>query len=415
MFLVRRVTTNHEKSQLLARNFLFAEPYAVASVMSRTLAVPIDNFLDVIDDQRDFCDKGMSQDLRPGRLYATVCIIQPTTFEGIRVCVDTQKRCQLPQQEICTLSSVASSIRTQDTSMSDMQITGTVEEIGEALLGLNGQTLFEMLAPRNQLLLSSDTPPEDPTVTRLRRGLVENLIPMLDSILSAKAMTQILPRLTLVPTLIPLTAPILPSAVKQHGPKFPEIVTATSIAWTIMFKAVLPVDTDHSGVDWESWALFRAQQECVLRDGRQGQMAARNALAHAALTSPIHNPARRPSKIQWSTSFMGDETMGPARDSSIEGELHSQATPQYGLSEDRPPIYDSAAQGRWNRNTPSLTIAVPRRSSLAPSMMDGPSSYDASDQSEAAPGVSLWHPDWLTRVLRQDLYQRPSEHDGEKY
>jgi len=58
---------------------------------------------------------------------------------------------------------------------------------------------------------------------------------------------------------------------------------------------------------------------------------------------------------------------------------------------------------------------VPRRSSLAPSMMDGPSSHDASDQSEAAPGVSLWHPDWLARVLRQDLYQRPPEHDGENY
>ena len=409
IFLVRRVTTAHEKSQLLARNFLFAEPYAVASIMSRTLAVPVDNFLDIIDDQRDFCDKGMAQDIRPGRLYATACIIQPTTFEGIRVCVDPQQRHELPHEEICLLSSVPSAVRTQDTSQSDAIYSGTIEEIGDALTCLEGQTLFEMLAPRNELLSASDSLPEDPAVSRLRKILVETVIPMLDGMLSAKAMTQILPRLKLVPTVIPLTAPLISPIFKAHGlSRVPEVTMATSMAWTIMFKAVLPVDADDSGVEWESWTLFRAQQECILRDGRQGQAAARNALAHAALGSSIHNPARRPSKIQWQTSFPAEDTFGGATTRRPSADPETSLGP-----EDRPPIYDSSAQGRMNSN---LSITVHRRSSMAPSSIDGPLTFDESDQSqEAAPGVSTWHSDWLTRILRQDLHQRPSEYDLEQY
>jgi hypothetical protein len=406
---VRRVTTGHEKSQLLARNFLFAEPYAVASVMSRTLAVPVENFLDVIDDQRDFCDKGMSQDIRPGRLYASACIIQPTTFEGIRVCVDPHRRHELPHEEICPLSAVPTAIRTQDTSLSDAMLTGTIEEIGDALTCLEGQTLFEMLAPRNELLSAADSLPEDPSVVRLRKILVETVIPMLDGILSAKAMTEVLPRLRLLPSVIPLTPPLISPIFKAHGlSRAPEVTMATSMAWTIMFKAVLPVDADHSGLEWESWALFRAQQECILRDGRQGQAAARNALAHATAGSSVHNPARRPSKIQWSTAFTGEDTFGSAsaRRSSVDPDI------SLGL-DDRPPIYDSSAQGRTN---PNLSITDHRRSSMAPSSTDGPLTFDENDQQqEVAPGVGTWHADWLTRILRQDLHQRPSEYDSERY
>lgn len=183
---------------------------------------------------------------------------------------------------------------------------------------------------------------------------------------------------------------------------------ATSMAWTIMFKAVLPVDADQSGVEWESWTLFRAQQECILRDGRQGQAAARNALAHATAGSTMHNPARRPSKIQWQTSFAGEDTFGNL------ATRRSSADPDASLGlEDRPPIYDSSAQGRMN---PNLSIAVHRRSSMAPSSVDGPLTFDENDQlQEAAPGVSTWHADWLTRILRQDLHQRPSEYDSERY
>jgi hypothetical protein len=414
------VTTSHEKSQLLARNFLFAEPNAVATVMSKTLAVPVQNFLDIIDDQRDFCDEGMFRNHRPGRLYASACIVQPTTRDGIQLCVDRKRRHQLPSQELCTLSSSHSSTVTQSTANQADQSLWTIEEMGEAVLALEGQTLFEMLAPKNELLSLSDVPVDEPNVTRLRQMLVDSLIPMLDSMLSAQAMVQVLPRLVISPQIIPLNAPFISAqpATRFHASRPAEVNGATSIAWTIVFKAVLPVDAEPGGVDWEPWSLFRAQQECVLRDGREGLIAARNALIHASQNPASvvgYSTARRPSKIQWSTGLEDGLGLPFSHPLAAEPVTSKPMLPKLDvlLTERRPSILESPSQPNRLRET--------RRASVAPSQMDEdyeemprypsglfPGSNTVlmgTGQREAVPGVNTWRADWMTRLLKEDLYE----------
>lgn len=432
MFLVRRVNTTHERNQLLARGFLFAEPAAVANVMSRLLAVSPRDFTNILEEQREFCDYGMISAIKPGRLYASVCIIQPTPSEGIQVICDRQARHQLPMREISVISSASSQVRSQSSEKSDFMLTGTVKEFGEAVAQLEGCTLYDLLTPRPVTA--------DPFVERLRVSLVDNLIPMLDSLLTSRGITLVTPRLLITPCLIPLTPP--PSyATAQLAPlgqaplATTEILSATSIAWAITFKAVLAVDIDlGEDVAWEPWSLFRAQNECVMRDGRAGMTAARNAAAYTAaqhLQQQQHQQQKqqneedldraRRSRVQWSinepTNPKGnvENPTCPPSPKSMSPDVTSTGSRHVlpairSLAGPASPAYRRAQ----SVSTASLlkrgyfSADAPRRASMSGGISEehdglGRQSSTFEPVPEVAVGVAHWDADWLVKMLREDL------------
>ncbi len=415
IFLVRRITNPAEKQQLLARNFLFAEPSAVANVMSKALAVPVDNLTEVLRDQRDFIDYGLQSGIKPGRLYAGVCVIQPTTFDGIQILVG-RRRHNLPMREICALSTTSLATRTTstETDRSADAGLGTVEEVGEALQALQGQTLFDLLAPPPASDDEKPAPSEDQLVTKLRAALVQALIPTLDMTLTSKAMTKILPRLWITPYLVPVHAP-LPAAVLQNKalPVSASQIERMQTAYMIVFKAVLSVDGDYTALDWENWNLFRAQSECVTRDGRGALTVARLLAANAQANVPTEEQlrTRRPSKVQWNVAT-------PDRTSEVDASTlsgrHALFNPDYTLQSatgdmDQESNSRSASPSGSGRFAASAEKAAPRRSSLAKAHT--PADFEASSLlggqiRESSPGVANWDPDWLTRLLREELYPR---------
>ncbi len=412
VFLVRRLATAAEKTQLLARGFLFAEPLAVANVMAKALAVPASDLVDVMRDQRDFCDYGLSSGIKPGRLYTGVCIIQPTTFEGIQILVG-RRRHALPMREICALTNSPLGIRSASTDASAETSLGTVEEIGEALTALQGQTLFDLMAPSLEQEDGQDQKEEDALVIRLRSALIHALIPMLDVTLTSKAMTKILPRLVITPYLIPMAAPLPLGKTPNSGNVG---VDSMHTAWMIVFKAVLNVDGDYTALDWENWNLFRAQSECVSREGRSAHLMARLMAANAAVPSEELLQVRRPSKIQWNMGALpglgdlrsespiyngvmsglesspktssasqllgaGYRFGGDAKSSDAASELDAPGSPANSMKHSTHPRRSSLARGYNNQDTISLN--------------DPPTV-----------GVATWDPDWLARLLREDLYLR---------
>ena len=416
IFLVRRLASSAEKKQLVARGFFFAEPLAVSEVMSKALAVPVENLVEVMRDQRDFCDYGLSSGIKPGRLYAGVCIIQPTTFEGIQILVG-RRRHSLPMREICPLATSPLAIRSTSTDRSADAVLGTVEEIGEALTALHGQTLFDLMAPLGQFEDGEEKKQEDTLVTRLRSALIRALIPMLDLTLTSKAMSKILPRLIVTPYLIPMAAPL--QAGKTSNPGNPGVENMQT-AWMIVFKAVLNADGDYTALDWENWNLFRAQSECVSKEGRSAQVLAKVMAANAVVPSDEMLRARRPSKIQWNMSGLpglpDSPPENPIYDSAKSGLQSSpslsQASQLFGagyklgeLGEDvksSDPMSEFSAHSCSSANS-TKHVNVARRSSLAP----GYNTHDQISLNETSNvGVASWDPDWLVRLLREDLYLR---------
>ena len=335
MFLVRRVTSSHEHSVLKAHNYLFAEPHAVAAKMSRTLAVPKENFLEIIDEQRDFCDQGMESELRPGMVYAMVCVVHPTPFEGMQVCVDPAKRHQLPLESLGPLSTRVGTSRTSLGGPSQQSL-GTIEEIGLALSKMKGLTLFDMLAPVKQLYPLADMVVDsDAFGEKLQELIVNALIPLLDDIMPSQSMAKVLPQLRVVPQLVPLSSPIAIPTTSSRRPS--EVSHSLSMAWGIVFKAVVPVEDDEKGIDWEPWSLFRAQQECVQRDARESSPGSTSSihkhgsLSYAAPPSlPPQTPTaagqhvpRRPSKVQWSAPLPPSMLSGSSPSTPVNEPVHA--------------------------------------------------------------------------------------------
>lgn len=389
MFLVRRVNTSHERNQLLARNFLFAKPAAVAQIMSRVLAVSADVFAGMLEEQREFCDYGMTSSIKPGRLYAGVCVIQPTPYEGIQVICDRQQRHQLPMREVATLSTSPGA---------QAGLVGTVEELGAAVADMEGSTLFDMISQKPRA--NGETLAE-----RLKSALVESLIPMLDSMLSGKAMTRILPRLVVTPCLIPLTPPT--TSAPPSNPfrtSSAEIRSATNIAWAVLFKAVLAVDTDLGDVDWEPWALFRAQNECIMGDGRP----IKSIPSQPSAADPLDR-VRRTSRVQWSASTTDIDDRPPSPrtpDGKSIRNVTSSPSPLY--------LRSNSVSGPSGKT--SLSVQIPRRASVPGVYVEQdivtPRRLHNEPVREAAPGVATWDSDWLVKMLREQL-SRPVQQDDD--
>jgi hypothetical protein len=199
-------------------------------------------------------------------------------------------------------------------------------------------------------------------------------------------------------------------------------VDSMQTAWMIVFKAVLNVDGDYTALDWENWNLFRAQSECVSREGRGNLLAAKLMAANAAATTlPMDEQlrTRRPSKIQW-TDRAVDSPGSEAHESPPFNGPVPFFNPDYTLGDNRtmgsPPPPDHAASrasspaNSTSRFVPSSEKSAPRRSSLArghlASELERASFNDSANRETTTPGVAPWDPDWLARLLREDLYLR---------
>ncbi|WVF66848.1 hypothetical protein IAT40_001590 [Kwoniella sp. CBS 6097] len=452
IFLVRRVVSTVERSDLESRHFIFADPSAVASTLHKTLSVPYEHTMPLLDDMRTFCDSTLQTRLQPGKLYAGVAVVQATPFDGLRILLEKDMRSQLPMREMCSLGV---------TSSDENALSGTVEEIGEALALLEGMTILSIIS-RN---MTSDTDQLlSKRVANLLSALERAIVPMMDEILTAEDMEHILPRLTLHPMLIPLTPGGTKRAVSSYIPPYAVIFYAN-------YDAAVNTFTDK----WLPFSLFRAQNACVMAP--KITAAAKMDQLYTAETSESHISGypshRRPSKVQFdfphlqthsedqtpvdaslpaeesapSTMFGGftfppksaeDEDRSDSGHIQSQSQSHSHAYSHGGHSRQSSlqpiTIPPRGASSRATHTGTSGANVAPRRSSLARSRFGsvggdslapsaeaglgnntygygygiGPGSAAGSGR-EMAPlksasvGVAVWEQDWLLRLLRMKL------------
>ncbi|OCF45068.1 hypothetical protein I317_01119 [Kwoniella heveanensis CBS 569] len=277
IFLVRRVLSAVERADLESRHFIFADPQAVATTLHKTLSVPFEHTMPLLDDMRGFCDSTLQTRLQPGKLYAGVAVVQATPFDGLRILLEKDMRSQLPMREVCSLGLPSSD---------DDVLSGTVEEIGEAVALLEGMTILSIIS-RN--MTAGTEQMLSKRVVNLLSALERAIVPMLDEMLTAEDMEHILPRLTLHPMLIPLTPGGTKRAVSSYIPPYAVIFYAN-------YDAAVNTFTDK----WLPFSLFRAQNACVMAP--KITAAAKMDQLYTAETSESgssYPPQRRPSKVQF--------------------------------------------------------------------------------------------------------------------
>ncbi|CAK9786735.1 hypothetical protein CC85DRAFT_276788 [Cutaneotrichosporon oleaginosum] len=359
IFLVRRVTSEEERSDLLSRHFIFADAPSVATSLHKTLSTPFDGVLQFLDDMRVFCDQTLRMSLRPNTLYAGVAVVQATPFDGLHILLDNEDRSQIPMREVCTFSTLPG----LPVDVAD-GLAGTLQEIGEAVTWLDGMTLLNVIS-RN---MTPESAP--PRVARLLAALEKAIVPLLDDLLSQEDMAYILPRLTLHPVLVPLT----PSAPARAG----------SPGWAAPHIIVLYANYDFAvssfADQWHPFPLFRAQNSCVMA-GAIDRIS--RAAAHAAGHSPTPTPmgemyARRPSKVQFEEPF--GAYAFPARERERERDRDRE-------------------RDEWSPLAASRERQPPRRSSLCKT----PREVDPATPMPYERGVAAWDPAWLIGLLRARL------------
>lgn len=304
VFLVRRVNSSEEESDLLTRNYIFAEPNAVAATLHKTLSVPLEHTTPLLSDITLWADATARPALEPNTLYAGVAVVQATPFDGLRILLEQGRRSQLPMRELCNFG-------TAPLGKDEDELYGTVEEMAEAVTWLEGMNLLSVIT-RNMTVHSARDNAEfmspdgsgaslnraeelgGPRVTRLLLALERAIIPMLDEALTAEDMRYIIPRLTLHPILVPLTpgANIPPGRGIKYTPPY-------LIVFYANYDAAVNTFTDR----WLPFSLFRAQNAGVM-EGSIAAAARLETLAggHGPLldnAGGAWNGTRRPSKVQF--------------------------------------------------------------------------------------------------------------------
>jgi hypothetical protein len=341
-------------------------------------------------------------------------VVQATPFDGLRILLEQANRAQLPMRELCSFNPAPM-------QTGSAELSGTVEEIGEALTWLEGMNLLGIIS-RNM------NSPSDfgPLVGKLLSALERAVIPMLDSMLTAEDMSHILPRLTLHPMLVPLT-PGSNSKARQSGFTPPYL-----IVFYANYDAAVNTFTDK----WLPFPLFRAQNACVMA----GNIASAAKYDNIITTPPrtlIPGQDRRPSKVQFEfpnghapsisthasdmTSppplpeaapttglFSGLSTYSfPPKPPTERGDSASSIPSHVAARLGKPVLSRTGSGGSINGNT------FPRRSSLAKTsrfeLQPLLSSDDRDREQEPilkqgdAVGVAEWDPDWLLVLLRSKL------------
>lgn len=405
IFLVRRVTSSQERSDLLSRHFIFADPTSVAQSLHKTLSTPFEHVMPFLEDMRSFCDNTMRMTLRPNTLYAGITIVQATPFDGLRILLNQKNRSQLPMSEICTFSTLPG----LPVNVAE-GLAGTLDEIGEAVTWLEGMNLLSVIT-RN--MSAEATRVGGPRVGRLLAALERAVVPMLDALLTSDDMAYILPRLQLHPVLVPLT-PSSPPRKGTPGWAPPHI---------IVFYANYDVAVNTTVSDkWMPFRLFRAQHDCVM----SSKISFLNRASEAALMrtprapSPALSPglscgssgvvpdaarynyARRPSKVQFEvpSSEAAANYSFPPREGSTNGHIYPASI--YSAATSLPSPTTSFPPHPYN----SRDRMLPRRSSLVRSTFRGES--DPADPAvQVRPGVATWDPSWLINLLRTRLRSEP--------
>jgi hypothetical protein len=412
IFLVRRVKSSQERSDLLSRHFIFADPLAVATSLHRTLSTPFEHVMPFLEDMRSFCDNTMRMQLRPNTLYAGVVIVQATPFDGLRILLNNHNRSQLPMREVCTFSTLPG----LPVNVAE-GLAGTLEEIGEAVTWLDGMNLLSVIS-RN--MSAEATRVGGPRVGRLLTALERAVVPMLDELLSVEDMAYILPRLQLHPVLVPLT-PAAPARKGTPGWAPPHIV---------VFYANYDFAVNTFDDKWLPFKLFRAQHECVMsakidaitRAAAETTPKDRNTpRAPSPALSPVtsqsghadpakYNYGRRPSKVQFEVPPSSEPPMAnysfPPREgaisaSSMHGSTNGSAH-GHGSQMSYSKSGGCAVPSPTANSFPawSTSRGVPRRSSLARSVhRDEP----AEPAPLVRPGVAQWDSNWLLSLLRTRL------------
>ncbi|KAL1410198.1 hypothetical protein Q8F55_004203 [Vanrija albida] len=399
IFLVRRVTSSQERSDLLSRHFIFAEPNAVAMALHKTLSAPYDHVMPMLEDMKTFCEGTMRMSLRANTLYAGVAIVQATPFDGLRILLNQGNRSQLPMREVCTFSTLPG----LPVNVAE-GLAGTLEEIGEAVTWLEGMSLLSVVT-RN--MSPENTRVGGPRVGRLLAALERAVVPMLDQLLSQDDMAYILPRLTLHPVLVPLT-PAAPPRIGTPGWAAPHVV---------VFYANYDVAVNSFADKWLPFSLFRAQHECVMAPKIDGINRAIEAAAVRSPAPPTPSPgvspmlsavspdpskyhyARRPSKVQFEVpaeSGLATYTF-PPKEGGGGGGAATLSPP--------PPLSPTAVVTGSAAPFPfsSRDRAPPRRSSLAKTLMRDDGEYGRPSRDMRTPGIATWDPNWLVHLLRTRL------------
>lgn len=425
IFLVRRVTSSAERSDLLAKHFIFAEPHAVAQALHKTLSVPYDHTVPLLDDISNFCDSTLRPTLRPGVVYAGVAVVQATPFDGLRILLEQDRRAQLPMREIGTISPIVGSPNMGE-------LSGTVEELGEAIRWLEGLSLLSIIT-RN-MALDAELP-GGPRVAKLLQALERAIVPMLDEMLDAEDMSHILPRLHLHPVLLPLT---------PGGSRKTSKIAGYTPPYIIVFYATYDAAVNTFTDKWLPFSLFRAQYSCVMAPHIASARKADqlfNPPSTGGESDDNENHPRRPSRVQFevpsehhspspvnATPRVMDLPSSP-QSSQSGGEMFSgfsfppkvaqTANNGYGTVQgimvgstsptmpQQPTIGGHGAKkGYLNNNTSSMTQ---RRSSLVTRSQFGSDvggaleKYNMGGGGEVLPGVATWDPDWLATLLRTKL------------
>jgi hypothetical protein len=402
VFLVRRVNSTEEQSDLLARHYIFADPTAVATTIHKSLSVPLEHTLPLLKDISLWCDSTAHTTLRPNTLYTGIAVVQATPFDGLRILLEQSNRAQLPMRELCSFNAAPGQIGGID------ELSGSVEEIAEALTWLEGMTLLSVIS-RNMTVDADHI--GGPIVGKLLTALERAIVPMLDNMLTAEDMSHILPRLTLHPMLVPLT-PGSNSKARLSGFTPPYL-----IVFYANYDAAVNTFTDK----WLPFPLFRAQNACVMA----GNIASASRYEKIITTPPrTITSDRRPSKVQFEIphhdSVSSDMTIPPLPEAIPNTGLFS------GLSNysfpPKPPGEESASSipghvaARLGKppftRSGSSQSNVPRRSSMAkhPRFESQPllDNYDNKEkdrgmqQGEVA-GMAEWDPEWLLVLLRNKL------------
>lgn len=411
IFLVRRVTSEQERSDLLSRHFIFADTTSVATSLHKTLSTPYDHVMPLLEDMRGFCDSTMRMSLRPNTLYAGVVVVQATPFDGLRILLNQKSRSQLPMREVCTFSTLPG----LPVNVTD-SLAGTLEEIGEAVTWLEGMDLLSVIV-RNMA-------PEairvgGPRVGRLLSALERAVVPMLDELLSHDDMAYILPRLTLHPVLVPLT----PASPPRKG------VPGWVPPHVIVFYANYDVAVNTFADKWLPFKLFRAQHDCVMASKISAITRAAESAANPQRTTPgasspalspglsitssaadpnRYNYARRPSKVQFEVPPAAP-TAGPTvveAASSFSNYTFPPRDPYAGAwagaSANASPTAVTGGQSFPPPLFSSRDRQPPRRSSLAKSTFrDEAAAPDAIVMTR--PGVADYDANWLLTLLRTRL------------
>lgn len=418
VFLVRRVTSSEERSDLLARHYIFADGTAVANTIHKSLSVPLDHTVPLLQDISHWCDSTARPAVKPNTLYAGVAVVQATPFDGLRILLEKKNRSQLPIRELCTFTQTSHAHPHSANSGADtgIEISGTVEEIGEALTWLEGMNLLSVIT-RNMILGEAFV--GGPRVGQLLSALERAVVPMLDSMLTAEDMSHVLPRLTLHPLLVPLT----PGAKSRSSAYTPPYL----IVFYANYDAAVNTFTDQ----WLPFSLFRAQNACVMA----GHIASASRFDPAPAPKSEDDAGvqpRRPSKVQFEfppdspAASSVDIVRPPLPDTPPATGLFSGLSaysfpPRPADGNDEPP--QSQAQtahshhlaSRLNGHTGGRNGSlsnIPTRSSLAKISRFDSNSNGAGEESawhypqpkiSDTPGLADWDPDWLLVLLRSKL------------